>query len=313
MKPTVIMMIGLPGAGKSTKAVELAKEYDAEIFSSDALREELFGNVNHQNHNTQIFIELHRRVKDCLREGKSAIIDATNLQYKKRMAFLKELKNIPCEKIAYLMATPYEECLRNNNNRERKVPHGVIDRMYRTVDIPWFYEGWDDIQIEYGGYEKYLEYENYYGYPRDWLEDVSDYDQHNSHHDLTLGEHCKQTLRNVDKICAEDKTIMSTELRYAAMLHDEGKVFTQTFKNSKGEITEEAHYYEHYRTGSYDSLFFDMPCNKLYVATLVHWHMTPYVWERNNDEKMREKYKNLWGEELYNDVMKLHKADMEAH
>ena len=50
-----------------------------------------------------------------------------------------------------------------------------------------------------------------------------------------------------------------------------------------------------------------------YVATLIRWHMTPCVWERNNDEKMHEKYKNLWGEDLYNDVMKLHKADMEAH
>lgn len=307
MKPKLIMMIGLPGSGKSTKAEELAKEYDAEIFASDKLREEMFGNVNHQADNGKLFTELHRRVKNCLREGKSALIDATNLQYKKRMAFLKELKNIPCEKIAYLMATPYEVCLKRNDNRERKVPHGVIERMYCSFDIPWFYEGWDDIQIEYG------EYENYYGLAREWVERVADYDQHNSHHDLTLGEHCKQTLRNVDKICAENKTIMATALRYAAMLHDEGKVFTQTFKNSKGEITEEAHYYEHYRTGSYDSLFFDMPCNKLYVATLVHWHMTPYVWERNNDEKMHGKYKNLWGEELYNDVMKLHKADMEAH
>lgn len=306
MKPTVIMMIGLPGAGKSTKAVELAKEYNAEIFASDALREELFGDINHQTDNNKLFIELHRRIKECLRNGQSAIYDATNLSYKKRMAFLKELKNIPCEKIAYLMATPYEECLKNNEKRERKVPREVIDRMYRSVDIPWFNEGWDDIQIEYGGYE------NYYGWAREWVESVADYDQHNSHHDLTLGEHCKQTMRNVYKICAENKTIMSTELRYAAMLHDEGKVFTQTFKNSKGEITEEAHYYGHEHCGGYDSLFYNMPCNKLYVAVLIRWHMRPYMaWEQS--EKAKQKDSKLIGEELFNDICLLHKADKQAH
>ena len=46
-----LMMVGLVGSGKSTKAQELSKEYDATIFSSDALREELYGNIDDQEHN----------------------------------------------------------------------------------------------------------------------------------------------------------------------------------------------------------------------------------------------------------------------
>lgn len=307
MMPKMIMMCGLVGSGKSYKAQELSEEYNATIFSSDELRAELFGNVNDQSHNKELFVELYKRIKECLRAGHSAIYDATNINYKLRMSFLAELKKIPCEKICVLMATPYEKCLKRNAERERKVPTHVIERMYRSFDVPWYYEGWDEIQIEDG------EYENYYGWAWDWVEKADDYNQHNSHHTLTLGEHCRQTVRNVDKLCAEYRPVMSTEMRYAALLHDEGKIFTQTFKNSKGEITEQAHYYNHERTGSYDSLFYEIPCYNLYTAVLIRWHMQPYFWEKDNNEKLHNKYRKLWGEELYQNIMVLHQADKNAH
>ena len=304
-KPLFIMMCGLPCSGKSTMSIELAKEYNATVFSSDALREELFGDVNEQSRNQELFAELHKRIKDCLKEGKSAIYDACNQHYKNRMAFLAELKNIPCEKICIVMATPYEECLKRSKIRERKVPEYVIKRMYRQFDPPWYYEKWDKIEIEYG------EYENCFGWPWDWIESVDDYNQHNSHHDLTLGEHCRQTLRYIDK--QAKPTIMFSELRSAALLHDCGKVFTKTFTNSNGEVTEQAHYYSHEHTGSYDSLFYELACSHLYVAVLIRWHMIAYMWEKDNNEKMHNKYKNLWGEQLYNDIMSLHEADKNAH
>ena len=307
MIPKMIMMVGLVGSGKTVKAQELAEQYNAMVFSSDSLREELFGDVNEQSRNQELFTELHKRIKDFLREGKSAIYDATNIDYKKRMSFLAELKKIPCEKICVLMATPYEECLKRNAERERKVPEYVIERMYRNFDIPWYYEGWDDIQVKYG------EYENYFGWPWDWIAKAEDYNQYNSHHVLTLGEHCRQTGRNVIKIDTERRPIMSTEMIYAALLHDAGKMFTQTFKNSKGEVTEQAHYYNHERVGSYDSLFYETSCSNLYVSTLIRWHMQPYFWEKDNNEKLQNKYRKLWGKQLYQDIMTLHTADKEAH
>ena len=304
--PTFVMMCGLVGSGKTVKAQEFAKQYDATVFSSDTLREELFGDVNEQSRNQELFTELHKRIKDCLREGKNAIYDATNIDYKKRMSFLAELKKIPCEKICVLMATPYEECLKRNAERERRVPEYVIERMYRSIDVPWYYEGWDDIQVEYG------EYENYFGWLWDWVEKADDYDQKNSHHTLTLGEHCRQTMRNVNKLYTEYRPILYTELGYAALLHDEGKIFTQTFKNAKGEVTEEAHYYSHEHCSSYDSLFYEIPCYNLYVAVLIRWHMTPYMaWRQSEKAKQRDKL--LLGEELFNNIYLLHQADKEAH
>lgn len=296
------MMMGLPGSGKSFQAQKFAKEYNATVFSSDTLRAELFGDINDQNHNQELFVELHRRIKDCLRNGKSAIYDATNINYKKRMSFLAELKNIPCEKICVLMATPYEECLIRNAERDRKVPEYVIQRMYYGFDVPWYYEGWDKIEIEYStGSEKS------FGWPFDWIERVMDYNQDNPHHSFTLGQHCESARKLIDSNKG------SNPLRYAALLHDCGKPKTKTFINSKGETTNIAHYYNHERVGSYDSLFYELPVYELRVAVIIRWHMQPYFWEKENNVKLHEKYRKLWGEELYNEIMLLHEADKAAH
>lgn len=308
-KPILYMLVGLPCSGKSVKAQAIAEEHNATVFSSDSLREELFNDVNHQKDNAKLFNELHRRIKECLKDGKNAIYDATNINYKRRMAFIAELKSIPCKKICILMATPFEVCLKRNEKRERKVPEYVIERMCLNFDVPWYFEGWDEIEVEYAD-----GVENLYGSPYDFIKSTMFFDQENSHHDLTLGEHCAKTTTYVNQ-CLSNRLGVSctTELKYAAMLHDNGKPYTKTFTNSKGEVTEQAHYYSHERIGSYDSLFYEMPCNKLYVATLIRWHMQPYFNEKDNSEKLNNKYKKLWGENLYDAIMLLHKADKAAH
>ena len=303
-KPKMILMCGLPGSGKSHKAKELADAYNANIHSSDAIRQELLGDINAQDANGVVFNTLHNRVKEDLRNGKNCIWDSTNISYKRRLGFLNELKNIPCHKVCILMATPYEQCLKNNAKRDRIVPEHVIERMYRQFDVPWYYEGWDEIVVEY-----YRGSDGCFGRAQDWYEKYKDYNQDNSHHTMTLGNHCLETMKYFDHY----GVIHSNELRCAAMIHDCGKPFCKTFVNGKGEITEQAHYYSHEHTSSYDSLFYDVYADNLCVAVLIRWHMMPYIWERDNNEKLHDKYKFLWGDELYSDIMKLHAGDKMAH
>lgn len=307
-EPIFLMLVGLPCSGKSTMAIELAKQYDANIHSSDALREELLGNINDQTNNELVFQTLHKRIKDDLKNGKSCIYDACQVSYKERMSFLQQLNNIPCIKICVLMATPYEVCLERSQKRERKVPEYVIKRMYMKFDPPWYYEGWDEIRIEYS-----FGSDNSFGWPSDWITSVRDYNQDNSHHTLTLSDHCWQAVKYLDehKIDSTSPTV----LRYAAMLHDCSKPFCKTFTNTKGEVTEQAHYYGHEHTSSYDSLFYQTPYRnlRLRMAVLIRWHMQPYYWEKDNNEKLQDKYRKLWGEDLYNDLLNLHEADKAAH
>lgn len=296
------MMIGLVGSGKSEQAKKLAAKYDAEIFSSDALREEMFGDINHQTDNDVLFKELHKRIRGCLTYGKSAIYDACNISYKRRMEFLKSLNKIPCEKIAVLMATPYEVCLERNAQRERKVPEYVIKRMYMNFNVPFWYEGWDDIDIVYSEGA-----EGSYGSVCDWVESVMNYDQHNSHHTLTLGEHCVKAFMHV-----YGTPVNFWEITSAALIHDCGKPKCATYINSKGEQTNECHYYNHQFCGSFDSLFFSGIDRHLYVAQLIQWHMRPYLaWDVS--EKAKQKDRKLLGEPLFNDICLLHAADVSAH
>jgi len=314
--PKMIMMIGIVGSGKSTYAKKIAEENNAVIHASDELREELYGDMDIQDKNGELFTELHRRIKADLKAGKSVVYDATNINSKKRMAFIRELNNIECNKIAYVMATPYEKCIEQNNSRKRKVPEHVIKKMYTRFDIPYWYEGWNEIKLVYANTpNKDL---------NDFMYDYLDYNQDNSNHELTLGVHCV-TCGNIVMIKTH-----SLDMSFAAILHDCGKPFVKQFENSKGEQTEEAHYYNHEHVGSYDSMFYRYydgedavskgDLKVLKVATLINLHMIPYMWEREERNgnvitanKMINKYKKLWGEELFNEVMILHEADKSAH
>lgn len=97
-KPTFVMMVGLPGSGKSTLAKDIKDTYHGTIFSSDSIREELTGSEECMDQDKEVFQTLHRRIKEYLIEhqgtGGCAIYDACNISYKKRMAFLRELKKI---------------------------------------------------------------------------------------------------------------------------------------------------------------------------------------------------------------------------
>ena len=108
----------------------------------------MFGDVNDQEHNAEIFIELHRRCKELLLKQVNIIYDATNINQKKRTAFLRELNGIDCYKKAIVFATPYELCIENNSKRDRKVPEYVIKRMRENFHFPLYGEGFDKIKVK---------------------------------------------------------------------------------------------------------------------------------------------------------------------
>lgn len=301
-KPTFTMMVGLVGSGKSTYAKQLAEETNAIICSSDAIREELCGDENLQDNNEEIFKILHSRIKENLKNGKNVIYDATNINSKRRRAFLSELKRIQCVKKCVIIATPFEMCCIQNESRDRVVPYEVIERMYKNWNTPYWFEGWNEIEIKF---PDDFEINNVIGI---WISDHMDYNQDNPHHSCTLGQHCNL----VGKALKDDML-----LHCAGLLHDCGKPFTKSFINSKGEETDIAHFYQHHCVGAYDSLFFKYPdeVDRLDVSVLINLHMMPYFWEKDKEhgEKTRQKYQKLWGDGLYNNVMKLHEADKNAH
>lgn len=302
----MIMLIGIPGSGKSHEAELLAKELDAAIHSSDKIREEMLGDANSQVDNNKVFAELHKRIEEDLKSGRNVIYDATNINSKRRILFLNSLKGIPCEKIGIIMATPYQQCLVNNQQRDRKVPVDVIKRMYMNYQTPYYYEGFDWIDIalwEGMDYKQAYEIENEY----------AGFAQENEHHELTLDAHLHKAFMYTCGKIGRHEWYNIPELVWASRIHDCGKPFTKTFKTNKGVEDKNAHYYQHMNVGAYDAMFWmsSIECDSLLVSWLVCNHMEPYFWK--NTQSLEEKRRNLWGEDLYQMILKIHEADLAAH
>jgi len=301
------MLCGLPASGKSLYAQDIHNSTGATIFSSDAIRLELFGNENEQRYQDKVFETLHRRVKEVLLNGSDAVYDATNISYKRRMTFLQEIKNILCKKVCIVMATPYQECLRRNSDRLRSVPEHVIERMIKGFWVPQLYEGWDEIEIIQSEKRDI-----------DTLFNIGDdnspmpliqVEQDNPHHNLTVGHHCLACMNYIGLGCFD----APRELFRAAKMHDIGKPFTKSFVNSRGETTDIAHYYNHHNVSAYMSLNYtdSQYEDPLVIANLIQWHMRPFEIKRSeNPEKLKDKLWELVGDETYTYIMILHDADI---
>ena len=91
--------------------------------------------------------EILQELEKDIKNNKNTIYDATNITKKRRKSVIELFKNIPCNKVCVFIATPYEECLRRNNSRDRKVPEFVIEKAYQSLQIPSKEEGWDEIIV----------------------------------------------------------------------------------------------------------------------------------------------------------------------
>lgn len=316
--PEFLMLVGLPGSGKSTYIKKYFNQ-NLRVHSSDNIREELSGDVNNQDINKKVFELLHKRVREDLKNGISCVYDATNISWKKRKAFLESLKGIKCIKTCHVIATPYEVCLEQNRQRDRVVPEDVIERMYMNFDIPFYNEGWDDIEIWYAK----PEYKKAYGSWQQFIFDTIDYNQDSKWHKETLGEHCRKCLNYVRNNSDKLKAVIWNELHIAAALHDCGKPFTQTYKDSKGNKSEYAHYYNHEHIGCYNALFYygetDEYYDKLITSALIRWHMILHFfkdWEQKTIDKYIKEFtemERLNKMDFFNALEVLNKGDKEAH
>lgn len=84
------IMVGPSGAGKTTWLRSTHALYRGieprHIISSDEIREDLCGDFRSQERNEEVFGALHAIVKTRLERGLPAVVDATNLRRKDRMA-----------------------------------------------------------------------------------------------------------------------------------------------------------------------------------------------------------------------------------
>jgi predicted kinase len=135
-KPKIVLLVGLPGSGKSTSAESNVIPGVSGTLSSDALRGLLADDPDNQNIHTLVF----KVLRDLLRrrlELKRPVtyIDATNLTPKERRPYIKLAALFDAEIEAVFFDVPAEECIRRNGGRGRIVPDAVI-RMLAAKLVP---------------------------------------------------------------------------------------------------------------------------------------------------------------------------------
>lgn len=137
-RPRVILLVGLPGSGKSTYAAR----HGLPVLSSDSIRGLLLDDVTDQSINRRIFAELRRllRLRLELRRPVTCI-DATNLTSAERRPYIRIAQMYGADAEAVFFDVPAAVCKRRNSGRSRVVPEDVLDRMAARLHRPALEEG----------------------------------------------------------------------------------------------------------------------------------------------------------------------------
>ena len=333
-KPVFLMLVGLPASGKSTLSSELIEDRDDIVYvSSDSIRKELFGSEDNQDNNQIVFEEMTKRTKEGLKNGKNVLYDATNLNKKRRKGLLQQLPKETVKNVVY-MATGYHNIKIQNTQRERVVPEDVIERMYKTLQLPVYSEGWDNISFCYDDETLNTEYPKQFSeavraevlFNRDGYDlmrflsahfkeftRVYDMPQDSKYHSFSVGRHIYYVYRHVLENYHTDDQKDKEVMLWAALLHDIGKYETKSFKNRKGADTKYANFIGHEFVSSQNAVlilkklgFDDSFIHK--VSTLIQDHM--YLL---NEDANRQKLMDYVGEDLYRKLEFLRDADTQAH
>ncbi len=152
--PLIVMILGLPGSGKSYFAERLAEKIKAMYFGSDRLRKELFPKRTYSNREKEkVYKLMLEKMKRAMDQNKNVVLDATfhknntrqlfidNMTKDARVFFIKVRadENIIRERLK--KSRPYSEAdfeiykLIQNEWEPLKQPHLTLDSTNENIDI----------------------------------------------------------------------------------------------------------------------------------------------------------------------------------
>lgn len=140
----IVLMVGLPGSGKSTW---LAQQGIVPL-SSDWVRQILADDATDQSIHQRVFLTLRYLLRHRLGIGRPvSYLDATHLTPAERKPYIRIAGWYGCEIEAIFFDTPLEICKARNRGRERVVPEEALDRMAAKLVPPCVEEGFSRVVV----------------------------------------------------------------------------------------------------------------------------------------------------------------------
>lgn len=150
-KPTVYMLVGVPGSGKSTWMRNQIWVNDLIVVSTDDYIEMVASNVNMTYNDVfdssikPATAHMMSMVENARDDDRSIVWDQTNTTKKSRWNKLKMLPNY--HKIAVFFKTPELEELNQRlaSRAGKNIPEHVMKSMIENLEIPTVEEGFDEV------------------------------------------------------------------------------------------------------------------------------------------------------------------------
>ncbi len=115
----VMMILGLPGSGKSYFAERLAKKLNADYVNSDRVRKEMYATRNYSpDEKESVYNEMLARMKESAQQNRHVVLDGTFHKSDNRKRFVKEME----EKggIYFMEIQADEKVIRKRLKKERR-------------------------------------------------------------------------------------------------------------------------------------------------------------------------------------------------
>ena len=148
VKPTILMLQGLPASGKTTHARQLVEQGNWIRVNKDDLRL-MMNNGKYSKQNEKRVIRIRDQIIiDALALGNSVIVDDTNFAPHHLNSMMNLAQKMDARLHVRFIDTPLEDCLARNANRDNPVPEKVIMDMYNQYLAPKEEESKDEPEEE---------------------------------------------------------------------------------------------------------------------------------------------------------------------